>query len=306
MNIVNERVAETLAREGGITTKTLAMGYGFIIVKDDLAKKSNWPESDDENLIFNIKNILADYPNYSSFFKHFGIDLHTKITHELDVGQIAKNFQRIFDAKLSFYKNDRPENTEGYCIRTEQDCLVAVTATEYDDGCRYAQLATVIHEYGHYVEQRIIPEDVFSPGQPYCDRDTSFASALRLISELNLSVEINIQRYIADELVAWVNAIWISWIVGLDPRAAVLGAAIDSTHPITFLHPEVVNKSFKSLAAVICSKKHANDHFRQFGPYDLFAISKYRRSDKGDKNLCLQIDQATKCAFEMIRAGKKF
>jgi hypothetical protein len=303
MKIVNERNARILASRLGITTKTLESGYQFIIVKDEMIKKI-WKDREDDDLFYDIQNFLKVHPYYGEFLSRFGIDKYSKIRAALDVRQIAEVFQHTFDAWLSFNDKDRPEKTEGFFIRTEHESLVAIAASKWTDGCERSQSATVIHEYGHYAEQRIIPDDNYRPSQPYSDRETSFASALLLLLSLKLGTDSNKQKVITDELVAWVNSIWISWIVGLDPRTAILGAAIDSADPDTSLRPEVVKQIFGPLAIMACSKKHAAKHFNQFGSYDLSAMSKYSLSKMGDKSLCIQIDQSTKHIFDMIGVRK--
>ena len=302
MIIVNVRSAQNRATHLGITTKTLERNYGVIIVKDDKINKMNWNNADDDELFYWIQDFMTDHPEYRPFLCRFGIDEYTKIRAALGVGQIANVFQHTFDARLSFEDKDRPENTEGYTIRTERGCLVAIASSrEWDDGCERSQSATVIHEYGHYAEQRIIPDDLYRPDQPYSDRETSFASALLMLCDLNPCIDSNIQRLIADELVAWVNTIWISWIVGLDPRTAILGAVLDSADQNSYLPQEIVERVFTPLAIMACSKKHANEYFRRFGPYDLSSKSTHNRGEMGDKVLCLQIDQATRHAFNTIK-----
>jgi hypothetical protein len=302
VKFLNDRKAQVMADRLGVTIKTLEREYGFTIVKDGKINNMHWEECEEDELFYEMQDFLTDHPNYVAFLNIFGIDKYTKIRAALDVRQIAEVFQHIFDARLSFNDKDRPEVTDGYFIRTEQYSLVAISAMQWGDGCKRSQSATVIHEFGHYVEQRIIPDNVYLPNQPYNDRDTSFAAALLLLSQLNLGIDSKNQRLMADELVAWINAIWISWIVGLDPRTAVLGAAIDTAVQKKFAHTEVIKRIFEPLAIMVCSKKHAVEFFNRFGQYDLSQMSKYNPSEMGDKSLCLQIEQATRLSIDMIRA----
>jgi hypothetical protein len=301
IKILNERNAQVMADKLGITMKALERSYGFLIVKDKKFNNVYWKEcEDDDDIFYEIDKFLTDHPDYMKFLNIFGIDKSTQIRAELDVGKIAERFQHIFDARLSFDDKDRPEKTKGYCDRIEQYCLVAISTEQLDDGYKIAESATVIHEYGHYAELRIIPDEDYIPNQPYIDRDTSFKSARLLLSKWNLGIDDRNQRLMADELLAWINAIWISWIVVLDPRTALLGAVIDADKKNS-AHTEVVKRIFEPIALMACSKEHAAEIFNRCGPHDLSAMSKYKPSEMGDMSLCLQIDHATRVALDQIR-----
>ncbi len=269
---------------------------------------------------FQLDDFLEDHPGYRATLQSVGVP------HDLGMSLAPSDAERLliqrFAADFSTHHKGRigidlahllvPEAQEsasrscGYMFRkglNHDQFHVAVTfwpEPELD----LLDRATVLHEYGHYVEQRVAAKRRQSR-EPLADRSTSFNDALRFIRHFGdrPSSEYEMRRA-ADELVAWLNAIWLCWITSMDPRIVVVGMALDA---FASVEPDIrfLERCIAAIAPIITDREVAQRFFSGLGLLT-FENALSHRNRNSDVTLCKQIDYATVMLIRCLLVPRLF
>lgn len=264
------------------------------------------------NDTFCLGLFLEDHPYFRATLQCVGVpyDLRLGITS----ADVEKLLGHRFSADFSTHHQGRigidlahllvPEAQEraarsiGYMFVTGSNYDQFHVAVAFQLGPDLLDRSTVLHEYGHYVEQRVATRR-HRNADPLADRSTAFADALRLvrIAGAHSSSEHEMRRA-ADEFVAWFNAIWLSWITGMDPRLVVVGMVLDA---ISSAEPAIpfLERCISIIAPVITDREVAQRFFCGSGSSS-FENTLRHRSRHRDVQLCQQIDHATAMLFRSI------
>lgn len=210
-----------------------------------VAVKCGWRDYPAQWARLNWTDLLEDYPLYTHLFEIFCISDCSLYTLATDV---ELTFGHIFDARLVFYRDgiwlekgtqssiEHDVNLDGMMgtmARYGSDysqCLVAISSTNAD--INVVDKGSALKLYGHYCEQRLlVGQRMYSP---YEMRDTAYADALRVIKDGRIKAVKGAASFAADNLIAWINAVWLCWIFNLDVRPVIVGMVLDDiTNPHT-------------------------------------------------------------------------
>lgn len=261
-----------------------------------------WPH---EDAILRHEALLNAFPDYKRLFDAMDI---SRVCLLSDVESVKQSIGQVFDARLSFHVPGRlardialvaPEvkpsspSLAGYMSRYGDNFtsyLVAVTAA--DETCRSVDTGSVLHEYGHYVEQRQLKYDRMIPA--YAPRETSFSSACLLVLSRFPDLTGEAILVAADELVAWTNALWLAWIFQVDPRVVFCGMVLDEIS-----NPAKARLTRRVLPDYLDLFRDRELAERQFEFYSGIQFTRFSRiSDVHDKSRL--VDGATRALFDYL------
>lgn len=275
-------------------------------------RKYKWDMVQAKEGILKVDRLLCDFPRYTELFWQYTIGSPQMFAYSQDVKRFIGE---TFDVKLSFHKPacvegdlrklglpQIPETNSiaGYMSRlsVESDrCYIAVAAARPE--LDIVDIGLVMHEYGHYIEERVHLKERESPNYRspgFVHRNTSMTMAFQLFAEACPSLPRDVIHYAADELVAWGNALWLCWLFGIDRQYVALGLVLDkiSQSPdypdfaVTHLHK--IHKFFTNRAA-------AEALFSSGGYYPGFD-NFFEQGDEHSR--CLQIDTASHNLFAYL------
>lgn len=188
----------------------------------------------------------------------------------------------------------------GYMARLGEhsdDFNIAVIAI---DDCKNLDRGTVLSQFGHYIEQRVVAHRQL-PFEPLAMRNTAFLDAYEVVNMTSkgATCEQDLRRA-ADQLCAWTNAIWLCWMLKISPKIVVVGMALDATN-----YPSEEGRSetcgLVAAARVLVSHTAAEHMFTSAGPFTLKTALRPEASGN-DVSLCQQINLASSLLLESIRA----
>ena len=182
--------------------------------------------------------LLRSHPQYAEVCTLFNINNLPMLTYG---AEIERTLGQIFDARLSFHVPERmatevkdfageraptQKNLEGYMNsygpNLSKFFIAVSTVPPLPD---VVQKGTVLHEYGHYIEQR--KAVTLGSTRAHEIRDTSFKSAYCLFKKNFPKLSEKKALEAADELVAWLNGLWLCWLLELDTGLIVAGMVLD-------------------------------------------------------------------------------
>lgn len=275
-------------------------------------RKYDWSLVQVKEGILNVDRLLIENQQYTDLFYQYTIGMPQMLAHTKDFKRFVG---KAFDVKLSFHKPGCVErdlrklglpqipdtnSIAGFMSRFSVEsskCYVAVAAAR--PKLDLVDIGTVVHKYGHYIEERVHlgeRENLNYRSPDFVHRNTSMTMALELISKDCPSLPYDVIHWAADELVAWTNAVWVCWLLRIDTQYVIIGLVIDkilrsSDYPdFALLHLHKLHSLFTSrVAAEACFSgdgRHSGfDHFFEQG-------DEYSR--------CLQIDTATHNLFRNL------
>ena len=270
-----------------------------------------WPVEVDN--VFLTAMFLNDFPQFRTLFAALGMpdNLPLQVNADAVRDTLARRFNAGFSihdagrigsdlAKFVPHAKDLSSASTGYMTRYGENYMhfhVAITIADKTTG--QLDRGTVIHEYGHYVDQNVAAHRGYAPG-PYVKRDTAFMGAFELINKMEASTAGTRSHYFAaDELVAWLNALWLCRILNIDPRTVVVGMILD-----TISQPSgnigFVKACLTAIANTIVDRSAGERMFNAAGPYTLHDAL-CPDPDGNDDRLCAQIDGTTSALLEAIR-----
>ncbi|MBI5920491.1 MAG: hypothetical protein HY847_02445 [Betaproteobacteria bacterium] len=277
------------------------------------AKKSStyWQKISDH--VFLVDRFIQDCPGFRPLFDSLNMpnDLDAFVSRADVKNTLGERFNAIFTIHqpgkimsdlARFIPDFAPlsglrDNKVGFMIRHGKDdsCRVAIAWVGTKNKLHRG---TVLHEFGHYVEQRVAALRGYSPG-PTVDRDTAIRYAREVINKMIRPSHFAGNTFIAaDEVVAWLNAVWLCWILGIDPRIVIAEMAIDSVSS-----PENDSGFVKICSPlinhIITDHSSADRMFKSAGPFT-FQQALERKPGETDITLCQQIDGATASILEYI------
>lgn len=280
----------------------------------------NWDIVSDH--VFMLRFFLEDYPNYRSLFNT--VDMPDDMPTQVDYNHVRFTLGARFNASLSIHEPNHmpadlakfiphaaklPPNLEGYMTRFGKRDAKFHIAVKIGDNNKLDR-GTVVHEYGHYVEQRV----AFlrgGPTDPLAERDTAFMFACAMVSRVRgrsvLAYYVHHGypadlRWTADELVAWLNALWLCWILNIDPKTVAAGMVLDAINH-SALDIVTVTRCLPAIAHIITDRAAAEQLFASAGPYTLGNALR-RGPNERDSRLCKQIDCATSMLLAPLCSGE--
>lgn len=244
--------------------------------------------------------LLEDYPEYSDIFRIFRVSNLPLYTYTADA---AKTLGRMFEAKLSFHHRDRmaaevrtfagnrapvSQRLEGYMNLYGPDLSKSFIAiSTHPDDPDIADKSTILHEYGHYVEQR--KAALLGATHALQMRETSFLVAYQLLRHGCPNISDRVVLRAADELVAQINSLWLCWVLGLDTGLVLAGMILGEVS-----HPSAVT-TFSTTHLPRLSKYFINRRIAEAWFKSFYGFGFKDFADDGDeKRMCFQIDDATR------------
>jgi len=267
----------------------------------------------ESDYVFLRDKFLADFPHYAELFIAVGMTDNIWLHATRD--DVRSTLGARFNAELSFHKPGRisadlawripsireASNLAGYMTRYGKGAaMFHVAVTTIDKASSYVDRGTAIHEYGHYVEQRVAANRGYPPG-PLQKRNTAFKYAYALVTATGSGATDGLcSRFAADEFIAWINAIWLCWMLRIDPKTVVVGMVLDAiSHPESFA-PYVHQSLPLIVKAEIFSNRAAAEHiFESAGRYTLSRGLRVG-TDTSDVRLCEQIDRASSTLLDLV------
>lgn len=257
------------------------------------------PAPSDSPVVLLIGNLLEDHPQYSGLCRLIGLSGLPQFTYTIDA---VKTLGHIFQARLSFhhpdrfveeirdFAGDRAPKAGNYagCMARYGDNLskffVAI-ATQPDD-TNIASMGSILHGFGHYAEDR--KAAFLGATSTHQKRETSFNAAYQLLQDTFPQISEQKALRAADEIVAWINALWICWMLNLDTGLVLSGMILDEINDIdhfngfTLSHLPKMHKYFSD-------REIAEMFFRGSDGFGFDCLF----TDGSDQRLCFQIDGAT-------------
>lgn len=272
-----------------------------------LQQTANWtPIAGDR---FYRSKFLRHFPQYRRLFATINVpsDLPMLMTVEHARTFISSCFNTSFSAHRPGYMRTElahlipsamclPDDLEGYMTRVGKRFNRFHIAVTIRNG--YLQRDTVVHELGHYSEQRVATLRGQPPG-PLAIRNTAFIDAHSLLTQMKCKPSyFGDLRRAADELVAWMNAIWLCYMLGIDSRTVFVGMLLDSiSHPAN--DTGFNENCLPAVARIFTERTFAERIFNSAGSYTL--VNGLKSSMKNnDTQLCKQIDSATSSLLKTI------
>lgn len=252
-------------------------------------------------------HLLADFPEYKRVFDLYEVPDQMNLVCSVEQAKAA--FEGAFGATLSFHRlgelnrdlkaRNCPivpnrDDVMGFMARDGvrlNKYLVAIAGQKEQDGnVKDIHVGTILHEYGHYVEERHQAQ-LRKRGNEW--RQTSHWVASRWVNAVRQPLTFEGIDFAADELAAWMNAVWISWLMDADRNYVVTGLVLDAVSNPDF-PAEFVTQALPDLHAILTNRRVAEKLFRstaQGASFDDF----FKQGTETSR--CCQIDEATMNIF---------
>lgn len=268
--------------------------------------------TDPRDYVFLKDLFLEDFPAYQPLLE--SINMPDDLRLLIDVEDARQTVGQHFSAGLSVHHRgqigadlayllsptaqQQAARCMGYMLRRDSDPALFHVAVTFQEAPGWIDRPTLVHEYGHYVEQRVAAKRKQTI-DPYADRATAFMDALQLVQLFSKSAPYgDDERSAADELVAWLNAIWLCWMAGMDPRIVIVGLLTDAiSHGKRDLR--FLNRLIPALAGIVQLRTPAAKFFGGLGRWT-FDTALARVCGAHDIQVCQQIDKATSMLIRCV------
>ncbi|MBU1690658.1 MAG: hypothetical protein KKD65_07960 [Gammaproteobacteria bacterium] len=256
-------------------------------------------------------DFLRDFPEYFGLFSSFKLfEYLPLLVYPEDV---KNSLGQIFNVQLTFHEKEKlieeikifaPEtaplnnNLSGFMSRFGENFtnfFIAISFSHFFKGV--VDRGTAIHEFGHFIEQKVATR---KNGITHAlqIRETSFKSANYLYKKFYRDIPIELAAKEADELIAWLNALWLCWLLKIDARSVVWGMIEDETNnsnisKFTINHLPKIKDFF-------LNRNVAEEHFKgkhKIGFYEFF-------EHENESAMCDQIDDATRRLIDFWKAPR--
>lgn len=248
--------------------------------------------------------LLFDYPEYQALFDLYEIEQCPMFTSPPSV---EKTLGAVFDADLVFtapgnvgkiVRKKLPQDeyvldsSAGHMVRYgehfEKYLIVIATAAKE---IKAVDKSTVLRMFGHYCEQRILAAQPMY--KAYEMRDTAYKDAVELVNRALPNAAL--PEVIADNLTAWLNAIWLCWIFNLDQRWVIIGMVLDEISNPQGVSSFISNV-MSTLKPLLTDRESAERFFR------IASGSGFDNcfDDRNVVGLCQGIDKATRMLLHSI------
>lgn len=252
---------------------------------------------------------LRDYPQFATLFKT--LDMPDDLPLLVSQAEAERRVCARFDASFSVHNPGTIGDAFSHHISRAQ--VVALNAMSAhmlfpmspSHGFQVAvqtasplgevDLGSILRMYGFYVAARASHA---TTRNKFSEND-AVAAALTVTYALNCSPFFGGRAGdSADTLVAWMNAVWICWMVGIDPRVVVVGLLMDCI-PTMQNDWRALLTVLTAMTPVVVSRAEAERLFNASGRKMLDHIS---RLDTQDRALCAQTNKATIKWLDQIAA----
>ena len=252
------------------------------------------------NTVFLRSCFLRDYPQFATLFKTLNMpdDLPLLVSQAEAERRICARFEATFSVHNPGTIGDAFSED---LSRAQVVALNAMSAhmlfpMSPSHGFQVAvqtaspwgevDLGSVLRMYGFYVAARAS----HATARNKFSENDAVAAALAVPYALNCAPFFGERAGdSADTLVAWMNAVWICWMVGIDPRVVVVGLLLDCI-PTMQNDWRALLTLLKALTPVVVSRAEAERLFNASGRK---MLNHATRLDTQDRALCAQINKAT-------------
>lgn len=275
-------------------------------------------DESEETIVSFIKSskILSFYPNYQHLFNELNMPEECPIVGHVD------NLRKALDAMFSFeveYVNPgalvemNAHDKDMYMYRYYHGHIYPSVAQNshvlkiesLDAKNRYVDIPNALYEYGQMVSHQVKRIEAAS-GIYFHNTSAYYAALLMGYDETKGESEENGWALaFGNQLSGWVNAMWLTWLLGIDQHALIMAMVLLEIDELEDDEPpEFAAYVWVKYKNYILDRKFADVHFNSTGPYTLDAIK--NRQCLNEIELSQQIDKASALLFQIMILDENF
>lgn len=246
---------------------------------------------------------LEEFPECRNLFDRMGIP--SFMVQSVCTASVRESIATIFDTQFRIHRpgkmvddlrheghpNLPPSNKlVSFTARTGKDqkqFLVAVRCDAWAKDVESVNVNTVLHAYGHYIEEKV--------------RDEHMKSGLLAVNNslwtaVEWCLRNNVHNFsekelilIAKDIAAWVNALWLYWIFSVDAKQALVEMVADLVHK-GHLGRLFVRDEIPKIEDLFTSRMAAEREFKK--AFHQTTFDSFLKMDS-ERYRCMQIDHAS-------------
>jgi hypothetical protein len=260
--------------------------------------------------------ILRQFPNYRRLFLELKVPDECCMVGRIDSLMQAMNKMFSFEVEyvdpgalvdLNAHNKDMYmyRYYHGHIYPSVKDGSNILKIESVDNKRRYVDIPKALYEYGQMINHQVMSKEVES-GNHFHNTSAHYASLLMGYDETQGETEENVWALaFGKQLSGWVNAMWLTWLLGIDQHALIMAMVLleidemEDDEP-----PEFAQYIWLKYKDYVLDREFADAHFKHTGPYSLDDFSNGCKLD--ETAICQQIDNASALLFQIMILDENF
>ncbi len=260
--------------------------------------------------------VLRSYPNYRRLFHELNMPAECCLVGRIE--DLTKALSKIFSFEVEYVSpgalvdlNAHDKNMymyryyHGHIYPRVTDGKNILKIESVDDKLRYVDIPKALYEYGQMINHQVVTLEAES-GNHMHDTSAYYAALLMGYDASKGETDENGWALaFGKQLSGWVNAIWLTWMLGIDQHALIMDMVLLEIEEMEDDEPpEFVEYIWLKYKQYLLDRDFADEHFKRIGPYSLNDFTKGIKLD--EVKACEQIDKASALLFQIMILDENF